>query len=492
MSANNDDCDENTPLVPHPVQNGDIERTPTPPNQDHLISFVSPGQWHTQTHGSDTSSSLMTLAADKKMSDSRRTFCLFVTFDFIVTILLWIILCGVSSSSSLSFYTILYDQVCQLDLRTSLFDVVILAAVRFCFLELTFAAFRVRHWWPVAICTVVCDILLILKIFATFATPDVGHYCNVPMTIVLLLADFIFTWIEVWFIDSKVLPGEMKTAQKTVQAFLQQSYQSTMPEEHRNLIMPRNFPSTAASEHFSFFSAPESEAGHTAVGAESMYYSMHGYNRTMLLNNHIIQEGVVGLNSLWAQYTNRDLWKTEKQLKNGDVVYSMETPEYGKSFKIEAEIDVAPHIIFQEIVTKTEEMPDWNKTVASVKVLRRIGDKSSVTLEVSSPAALGLIPSREFVTVRRIDKIGDVFISAGVSTQSCEELVPKTNFIRGVNGPTGFIIAPGKDGPHSSSFVWILNTDLKGNLSRSLVNRNLTSTVIDFVSALRRRLAIYT
>jgi len=44
---------------------------------------------------SDTSS-LATLAADTKMSDLRRTFCLFVTFDLIITVLLWLIVCGVS------------------------------------------------------------------------------------------------------------------------------------------------------------------------------------------------------------------------------------------------------------------------------------------------------------------------------------------------------------------------------------------------------------
>ena len=48
------------------------------------------------TYRSDESSTLATLAADKKMSDPRRTFCLFVTFDFILTFLLWLIEIGVS------------------------------------------------------------------------------------------------------------------------------------------------------------------------------------------------------------------------------------------------------------------------------------------------------------------------------------------------------------------------------------------------------------
>uniref|UniRef100_H2ZG38 START domain-containing protein n=1 Tax=Ciona savignyi TaxID=51511 RepID=H2ZG38_CIOSA len=133
-------------------------------------------------------------------------------------------------------------------------------------------------------------------------------------------------------------------------------------------------------------------------------------------------------------------------------------------------------------------MPEWNKTVSSVKVLGKIGQQTFLTLEVSAPAALGLISSREFVTVRRIDKFEDEYISAGISTDSCENLVPKSNFVRGVNGPTGFVIGPGKEGPYSTKFVWILNTNLKGNLSQSLVNRNLTATLINFVASMKERL----
>ena len=53
-----------------------------------------------------------------------------------------------------------------------------------------------------------------------------------------------------------------------------------------------------------------------------------------------------------------------------------------------------------------------------------------MTLEVSAPAAMGLISSREFITVRRFEKRGDVYVSAGLSTDQCEDIVPKSNFVR--------------------------------------------------------------
>ena len=43
---------------------------------------------------------------------------------------------------------------------------------------------------------------------------------------------------------------------------------------------------------------------------------------------------------------------------------------------------------------------------------------------------MGLISSREFITVRRIEKRGDQYISAGISTDKCEDIVPTSDFVR--------------------------------------------------------------
>ena len=43
---------------------------------------------------------------------------------------------------------------------------------RFIFLVLTYALFRIRHYWPVAVSTAVSDAALVVKIFAVF--PGLG------------------------------------------------------------------------------------------------------------------------------------------------------------------------------------------------------------------------------------------------------------------------------------------------------------------------------
>uniref|UniRef100_F6SFB8 START domain-containing protein n=1 Tax=Ciona intestinalis TaxID=7719 RepID=F6SFB8_CIOIN len=458
----------------HSAENHAITFYATPAAPTPGVEVTSPSQhWHNQSHRSEETSSLLTLASDRRISDPRRTFCLFVTFDFLITVLLWLTECGISSTNGKDpFFTILNFQMSHFYKPSeSLFDVTMLAAVRFLFLVLSYAILRIKHYWPVAVSTAVSDVLLILKIFGIFAMSKQTSSLNLPMTIVVVLADFVLTWIEVWFVDFKVLPAEPEELH---------TYIFTLC-----LFVPR--PSYGAtSERASFYSPAATPPGeHISKSFKTLGNNSNWSEADVA----IVNEGKNGLDQLWELYQNNTIWKTEKVLSNGDTVFSYDNKEFGKTFKIVANIPaVTPSVLFNEIIRKPEEMPQWNKTVSDVKVLGKVGEQTFITLEVSAPAAMGLISSREFVTVRRVDKFGDDYVSAGISTNACEHMVPKSNFVRGVNGPTGFVVGPGADGPYSTKFIWILNTNLMGNLSRSLVNRNLTSTMINFVSAMKERL----
>ncbi|CAK8671997.1 unnamed protein product [Clavelina lepadiformis] len=402
----------------------------------HSPAGIFPNQWQTQTQRSN--SSLITLAADKKMSDPRRTFCLFVTFDFLITVILWLIECGTQDDY---FFNQLTDQFVHYGIHSSLADVVVLALARFIFLQLTYALFRVRHWWPVAISTAISNACLILKIFAVFTAKPEPERLNLATTVLLLLVDFVLTWIEVWFIDFKVIPAELKMAQKTVQAFMQQSYQVGMSSEHSMRGRFPHYGAMSASEGAGYYSpaasAPPSEGGRT--GVESMYYSISGYQKSSshfsqqlsAQDSNLVNFGKDALSKLWSFYQCDSIWNQEKALPNGDTVYSTENKEYGKTFRIDANIaGLSPDVIYREIILKAEEMPVWNKSIADVKVLRKIGEQTFITLEVSSPAAMGLIASREFITVRRIEKCGDCYVSAGISTDQCDDIIPKSNYVR--------------------------------------------------------------
>ncbi|KAM9077677.1 STARD3 N-terminal-like protein isoform 2-T5 [Megaptera novaeangliae] len=154
----------------------------------------------------------------KGISDVRRTFCLFVTFDLLFVTLLWIIELNVNGGIE----NTLEKEVVQYDYYSSYFDIFLLAVFRFKVLILAYAVCRLRHWWAIAL----------------FSQGAFGY--------VLPIISFILAWIETWFLDFKVLPQEA--------------------EEENRLLIVHDASERAALipgglSDGQFYSPPESEAG---------------------------------------------------------------------------------------------------------------------------------------------------------------------------------------------------------------------------------------
>ncbi|XP_053570396.1 STARD3 N-terminal-like protein [Bombina bombina] len=134
----------------------------------------------------------------KVISDVRRTFCLFVTFDFLFVTLLWIIELNVNGGIK----DALQKEVLQYDYYFSFFDIFVLSFFRFTVLILAYAIIRLRHWWAVAVTTATtCAFLLVKVILSKLFSQGAFGY-------VLPIMSFILAWIEAWFLDFKVLPQE--------------------------------------------------------------------------------------------------------------------------------------------------------------------------------------------------------------------------------------------------------------------------------------------
>uniref|UniRef100_H2S0M1 STARD3 N-terminal like n=1 Tax=Takifugu rubripes TaxID=31033 RepID=H2S0M1_TAKRU len=138
-------------------------------------------------------------AGQKKcISDVRRTFCLFVTFDLLFVTMLWIIELNVNGGIQQQ----LEREVLHYDYRASFFDIFLLAVFRFAALILAYAVCKLRHWWAIAITTAVCCAFLIIKvILSKLLTQGAFGY-------LLPIISFVLAWIETWLLDFKVLPQE--------------------------------------------------------------------------------------------------------------------------------------------------------------------------------------------------------------------------------------------------------------------------------------------
>ncbi|XP_072219736.1 STARD3 N-terminal-like protein [Leuresthes tenuis] len=138
-------------------------------------------------------------ATEKKcISDVRRTFCLFVTFDLLFITLLWIIELNVNGGIQKQ----LEKEVLQYDFHASFFDIFLLAVFRFAALILAYAVCKLRHWWAIAITTAASCAFLIAKVILSKLLSQGAFGYLLP------IISFVLAWIETWLLDFKVLPQE--------------------------------------------------------------------------------------------------------------------------------------------------------------------------------------------------------------------------------------------------------------------------------------------
>lgn len=95
------------------------------------------------SHSQSLSSHLLPPPPGKRqaISDVRRTFCLFVTFDLLFISLLWII----ELNTNTGIRRNLEQEIIYYSFKTSFFDIFVLAFFRFSGLLLGYAVLRLRH-----------------------------------------------------------------------------------------------------------------------------------------------------------------------------------------------------------------------------------------------------------------------------------------------------------------------------------------------------------
>ncbi|KAI6072640.1 StAR-related lipid transfer protein 3 [Aix galericulata] len=378
----------------------------------------------------------------KAISDVRRTFCLFVTFDLLFISLLWIIELNTKDGIEKN----LESEIIEYNFKTSFFDIFVLAFFRFFVLLLAYAVVRLRHWWVIAVTTLVSSAFLIVKvILSELLTKGAFGY-------LLPIVSFVIAWLETWFLDFKVLTQEAEEERWYLAA---QAAAARGP-----LLYP------GALSDGQFYSPPESFAGS---------------------DNESDEEGL-GRKALTAQEKEYVRQGKEAMEDFGDVVYTFEIPFHGKTFILKAFLQCSAETVYQEVILQPEKMILWNRTVAACQILQRVEDNTIVSYDVAAGAAGGVVSPRDFVNVRRIERRRDRYISSGMSTTHSLK-PPLSKYVRGENGPGGFIVLKCPSNPRVCTFIWILNTDLKGRLPRYLIHQSLAATMFEFAFHLRQRVS---
>ncbi|KAM8865628.1 steroidogenic acute regulatory protein, mitochondrial [Synchiropus picturatus] len=186
--------------------------------------------------------------------------------------------------------------------------------------------------------------------------------------------------------------------------------------------------------------------------------------------------------------SDQEGWTLETTAANGDKVFSKMLPDNRKVFKLEGMIEQPPDSLYGELVVNMEQMGDWNPNVKQVKVLQRVGQHTMVTHEVSAETPGKVVGPRDFVSVRCTKRRGSSCFLAGMSTQH-PNMPEQKGVIRAENGVTCIVLKPCADEPNKTKLTWLLNLDLKGWIPKTVINRVLSQTLVDFAKHLRLRMA---
>ncbi|CAB3262085.1 unnamed protein product [Arctia plantaginis] len=176
---------------------------------ESLLSSVSPHQRTlTQSHSVNLVSDDLVAGhrPQGKMSTVRRFFCLFVTFDLLFTSLMWLI-CVMIRGVNLE--EIFKSEIINYNIKSSLFDIVMVAVSRFIVLLLFYALLYINNWSIIALSTGCTCAFLIAKVFVY----DWPHAAEPVYQVFLILTSFTLAWGEAWFLDFRVLPQELQAKQ---------------------------------------------------------------------------------------------------------------------------------------------------------------------------------------------------------------------------------------------------------------------------------------
>ncbi|KAL0809804.1 hypothetical protein ABMA28_011300 [Loxostege sticticalis] len=420
-----------------------------------------------------------------KMSTVRRFFCLFVTFDLLFTSLMWLI-CVMMRGETLQ--QIFDREIIHYNMKTSLFDVVLVAISRFTLLLLFYALLYINNWSIIAISTGGTCLFLIAKVYV-FDWPDSSQ----PVyQVFLILTSFTLSWGETWFLDFRVLPQELQ-AKQILDSIAHHGASERTPLLHPH--RPPGVQSTYGESTVNWFSpveTPEASPRPRRPG-ESVILTQEQIDEYKTQAEESMQNA-------WRviQLPN---WTVEKRGSNGDVVESKKVDQLGKVYRFTGIVECPPKYLFEEFRDNLTKLPEWNPTILKSELIKEIAPGIDLSYQVTAGGGRGIIAPRDFVILRRaamLSRDGQVvneaphsYISSGLSVQ-----VPgypqRRDMVRGHNKVGCWFMKPinskssgGKIEQHTN-FQWLMCCDLKGKIPQFVLDAAFASVMMDYIVHVRK------
>ncbi|KRZ18826.1 StAR-related lipid transfer protein 3 [Trichinella zimbabwensis] len=390
------------------------------------------------------------------LNKHRRRLIIFTCFDFCLIFLLWILFV---MTKSIHWKEELMRQINFTNGRffyNSLFDLVILSTFRCGALMICYACLKLNHWMPVAVSTGVTTLFDIPKATIYFSQRHAGY----PLEFAIVVCSLLVAYIEVYLYDSK-----------TRSLISVCNFQGRTSD-----AMPERCHEQSAS---AYITAAELTTDNESDNGAS-FLQKSKYDTTGLLESPewYIEKAERALNH--GKYWRSQLCSWKK-VGDSPLLLTHVDQLYGKVLYVKQIFPVQLKQLFSVLYSQAETCPMWHKEVLKYKVICKLSENVDITYSLSAPSLRGYIASREFVDVRTVE-LDDDCITIGSISVPYGTVADGISHIRGESGPNvAFLTAIDEN---STLFEWFFNTNLKGNLPRSLVQRSLVSFMVNFIKNL--------
>ncbi|XP_038045626.1 stAR-related lipid transfer protein 3-like [Patiria miniata] len=467
--------------------------------------LINSGSTSVNTSRDSNNQRVQQLRKELQFSTVRRMFCLVVLFDFLLMTVLWFIYVNLTNSSIAAS---LKCQVEKYSMQTSLFDFPVITACRFIILLSVYALFRSKRWWTLAVTTTLSCGFVISKVFV-YDFEYKKHDTNAcvpldtkahPLDFIIAIVFFIMPWIETWVLDIQVLPREKRLQHELANLIGQENITERTP-----LLQHEAFPGN--SEPIRFYSPEGSQASDEESGSDysgslrshaSEFQSLPNSQRGSSVNlaasiqeQEYLQRAKESLRFLDRILAKHDGWRNElkKEEYNAVITSNRFDSIKGKVYKLETQLPVPPEQVVVVLWDKAENTPSWNPTVLVSEVLQQIDDHTDILYNVSTGGPGNIVAGRDFVAVRNYWQRGDVHVCSSIAVEHAKK-PPCSQYVRGFNGPTGWLLERLDGDPSQSKFTWILNTDLNFKVwtPQAIIDTALCHVLMDICTSLQKHL----
>jgi len=427
-----------------------------------------------------------------KMSPVRRFFLLLLTFDILFTCLLWIISILVTGRD---LDRELHQQVIEYTIHSSMFDCVVASAGRFLLCLLIYGMLDISHWWAITVTTTCTVVFLIAKVFQYQ-----WHSQPITYDVMLVLLSFILAWGEAWFFDFRMIPLETKA--KEIWGAQPQRSECQEEDERTPLLaggggeggmLARYVEGSTLYEgsvrnFYSPFESPDASDDEDEYEDSGVKVPRKFRRRQDLplsaQESEYKKLGEEMLAAAWRTLNSPD-WKLEKKLDNGDMV-QVKQVNGKRVFKLTGYVEMAPRLLLEELFFRIESVPSWNPTLVECKTIQPIDEHTDISYQVCAEAGGGVVSTRDFVNLRHWALVDGVYVSAGGSVTH-PAMPPQSKKVRGENGPGCWAMRPVEGHPDRCLFQWLLDTDIKGWIPQSIIDKALSGTQFEYIANIRAR-----